>query len=170
MGGGAFSDAVERVQDRQEGKELMVHECDAVGRVLEECQSERLAKLLHQGAVDKLGPQFDGIGCQAPVPHRADTPAGPGVSLQANRIDAQAPRLCQGRQSGYAAAKVLIEAIGRCGKEPTWACTIAELEKARNVNTGVMAPISFGPGVRFSNQKLQIMQADFPTLSFKPVN
>ena len=36
--------------------------------------------------------------------------------------------------------------------------------------TGVMAPISFGPGVRFSNQKLQIMQADFATLSFKPVN
>ena len=58
----------------------------------------------------------------------------------------------------------------RCGKQPTWACTIAELEKTKNVETGIMAPISFGPGVRFSNQKLQIMQADFPTLSFKPVN
>jgi branched-chain amino acid transport system substrate-binding protein len=34
----------------------------------------------------------------------------------------------------------------------------------------VMAPISFGPGVRFSNQKLQIMRADFSTLSFKPVD
>src|SRR5712675_1456763 len=72
--------------------------------------------------------------------------------------------------TGYAAAKVLIAAIGRCGKEPTWACTISELEKTRNVETGVMAPISFGPGVRFSNQKLQIMQAEFSTLSFKPVN
>jgi branched-chain amino acid transport system substrate-binding protein len=39
-----------------------------------------------------------------------------------------------------------------------------------NVETGVMAPISFGPGVRFSNQKLQIMQSEFSTLSFKPVN
>ncbi|MHC2464392.1 ABC transporter substrate-binding protein [Bradyrhizobium embrapense] len=72
--------------------------------------------------------------------------------------------------TGYAAAKVLIAAIERCGKQPTWACTVSELEKTRNVETGVMAPISFGPGVRFSNQKLQIMQADTATLSFKPVN
>jgi branched-chain amino acid transport system substrate-binding protein len=72
--------------------------------------------------------------------------------------------------TGYAAAKVLIAAIERCGKQPTWACTITELEKTKNVETGVMAPISFGPGVRFSNQKLQIMRADFSTLSFKPVD
>jgi len=72
--------------------------------------------------------------------------------------------------TGYAAAKVLIAAIERCGKQPTWACTITELEKTKNVETGVMAPISFGPGVRFSNQKLQIMRADFSTLSFKPAN
>jgi branched-chain amino acid transport system substrate-binding protein len=72
--------------------------------------------------------------------------------------------------TGYAAAKVLIAAIERCGKTPTWACTISELEKTKNVETGVMAPISFGPGVRFSNQKLQIMRADTATLSFRPVN
>jgi branched-chain amino acid transport system substrate-binding protein len=72
--------------------------------------------------------------------------------------------------SGYAAAKVLLGAIERCGKEPTWACTITELEKTKNLETGIMAPISFGTGVRFSNQKLQIMQAEFSTLSFKPVN
>lgn len=71
--------------------------------------------------------------------------------------------------TGYAAAKVLIAAIERCGKQPTWACTISELEKTKNVETGVMAPVSFGPGVRFSNQQLQIMQADAATLSFKPV-
>jgi branched-chain amino acid transport system substrate-binding protein len=71
--------------------------------------------------------------------------------------------------TGYAAAKALIAAIERCGKDVTWACTISELEKTKNVETGVMAPISFGPGIRFSNQKLQIMQADFSTLSFKPV-
>ena len=40
----------------------------------------------------------------------------------------------------------------------------------KNVETGIMAPISFGTGVRFSNQKLQIMQSEFSTLSFKPVN
>jgi branched-chain amino acid transport system substrate-binding protein len=72
--------------------------------------------------------------------------------------------------TGYAAAKVLIAAIERCGKQPTWACTITELEKTKNVETGVMAPISFGAGVRFSNQKLQIMRAETATLSFKPAN
>jgi branched-chain amino acid transport system substrate-binding protein len=72
--------------------------------------------------------------------------------------------------AGYGAAKTLFAAIGRCGKDVSWACTIAELEKTRNLDTGVMAPISFGPGVRFSNQKLQIMQAEFSTLSFKPVD
>lgn len=72
--------------------------------------------------------------------------------------------------TGYAGARVLIAAIERCGQQPTWACTIAELEKTKNFDTGIMAPISFGPGVRFSNQKLQIMQADAATLSFKPVN
>jgi branched-chain amino acid transport system substrate-binding protein len=44
------------------------------------------------------------------------------------------------------------------------------LEKTSNVETGVMGPISFGPGVRFSNQKLKIMQAAFSSLSFKPVD
>lgn len=72
--------------------------------------------------------------------------------------------------AGYAAARTLFDAISRCGKDITWACTIAEIEKTRNLETGVMAPISFGPGVRFSNQKLKIMQADFGTLSYKPVN
>jgi len=47
-----------------------------------------------------------------------------------------------------------------------WACTIAELEKTKNVDTGVMAPISFGPGVRFSNQKAadhagRVLDAEF---------
>ena len=72
--------------------------------------------------------------------------------------------------AGYGAARTLFAAIGRCGKDVSWACTIAELEKTKNLDTGVMAPISFGPGVRFSNQKLQIMQAEFSTLSFKPVD
>ena len=71
---------------------------------------------------------------------------------------------------GYAAAKVLFDAIGRCGKDISWACTITEVEKTKNLDTGVMTPISFGPGVRFSNQKLKIMQAEFTTLSYKPVN
>ncbi len=71
-------------------------------------------------------------------------------------------------ESGYAAGRVLVEAIRRCGKDVTRDCAISEMEKTKNLDTGVMAPISFGPGVRFSSQKVQIMQADFGTLSYKP--
>jgi branched-chain amino acid transport system substrate-binding protein len=71
-------------------------------------------------------------------------------------------------EAGYAAGRLLTEAIRRCGKDVTRDCFIAELEKTQNLETGVMAPISFGPGKRFSGQKVQIMQADFATLSYKP--
>jgi branched-chain amino acid transport system substrate-binding protein len=71
-------------------------------------------------------------------------------------------------ESGYAAGRVLVEAIRRCGKDVTRDCVISELEKTDNFETGVMAPISFGAGKRFSSQKVQIMQADYGTLSYKP--
>ncbi len=72
-------------------------------------------------------------------------------------------------QAGYAAGRVIVEAAKRCGAGLTRDCIIAEIEKTKNLETGVMAPISFGPGQRFSNQKVQIMQADYGTLSYKPV-
>lgn len=71
--------------------------------------------------------------------------------------------------AGYASTRVLIDAMRRCGKNLTWACTIAELEKTKGFESGVMGPISFGPGVRFSSQAVQIMQADHASLSFKPI-
>ena len=71
-------------------------------------------------------------------------------------------------QVGYAAGRVMVEAIRRCGKDVTKDCVIAELEKTKDFETGIMAPITFGAGKRFSDQKVQIMQADFGTLSYKP--
>lgn len=71
--------------------------------------------------------------------------------------------------AGYTSTLILIDAMKRCGKNLTWACTIAELEKTKNFNSGVMGPVSFGPGVRFSSQSVRIMRADHATLSFKPV-
>lgn len=71
--------------------------------------------------------------------------------------------------AGYASTKVLIEAMRRCEKNLTWDCTIAELEKTKDYESGVMGPISFGPGKRFSSQAVRIMRADFGSLSFKPV-
>ncbi len=118
-----------------------------------------------------MGPAGDGIYAVDYVEPFAG-PAGKAFLEKAKPLvsEAEFKGITRYTMTGYAAAKVLIAAIERCGKQPTWACTISELEKTRNVETGVMAPISFGPGVRFSNQKLQIMQADTATLSFKPVD
>lgn len=71
--------------------------------------------------------------------------------------------------AGYASTKVLIQAMRHCEKKLTWDCTIAELEKTQGYESGVMGPISFGPGKRFSSQAVRIMRADFGSLSFKPV-
>lgn len=71
-------------------------------------------------------------------------------------------------EAGYAAGRVLVEAIRGCGKDVTRACVIGQIEKTQNLETGVMAPITFGAGKRFSSQKVQIMRADFATLSYKP--
>jgi branched-chain amino acid transport system substrate-binding protein len=72
--------------------------------------------------------------------------------------------------TSYTGAKVLFEAMRRCGRDLTRECTIAELEKTKGFESGVMTPITFGPGVRFSSQRLQMLRADFGTLSFKLVD
>ena len=100
MSGGLFTYALEHVKDRQEGMKLLVHECNAIGRMFDERQPERFAQLFHQGAVDKLWTQLDGVIRDAPVSHGANPPARLCVSLQANRMDAQAPCLRQGRNTG----------------------------------------------------------------------
>ncbi|MCK1691884.1 ABC transporter substrate-binding protein [Bradyrhizobium sp. 145] len=118
-----------------------------------------------------MGPASDGIYAVDYVEPFAG-PAGKAFLEKAKPLlqDAEFKGINRYTMAGYGAAKTLFGAIGRCGKDVSWACTIAELEKTKDLETGVMAPISFGPGVRFSNQKLQIMQAEYSTLSFKPVD
>jgi branched-chain amino acid transport system substrate-binding protein len=118
-----------------------------------------------------MGPASDGIYAVDYVEPFAG-PAGTAFLEKAKPLlqEAEFKGINRYTMAGYGAARTLFGAIGRCGKDVSWACTIAELEKTKNLETGVMAPISFGPGVRFSNQKLQIMQAEFSTLSFKPVD
>jgi len=118
-----------------------------------------------------MGPASDGIYAVDYVEPFAG-PAGKAFLEKAKPLlqEAEFKGINRYTMAGYGAARTLFAAIGRCGKDVSWACTIAELEKTKNLDTGVMAPISFGPGVRFSNQKLQIMQAEFSTLSFKPVD
>jgi branched-chain amino acid transport system substrate-binding protein len=118
-----------------------------------------------------MGPASDGIYAVDYVEPFAG-PAGKAFLEKAKPLlqEAEFKGINRYTMAGYGAARTLFAAIGRCGKDVSWACTIAELEKTKNLETGVMAPISFGPGVRFSNQKLQIMQAEFSTLSFRPVD
>jgi branched-chain amino acid transport system substrate-binding protein len=71
--------------------------------------------------------------------------------------------------ASYAGAKVLLSAMERCGKELTRACAIKELEKTENFETGAMAPISFGIGKRFSDQKLRIIKNDYTNRKFVPL-
>jgi branched-chain amino acid transport system substrate-binding protein len=118
-----------------------------------------------------MGPASDGIYAVDYVEPFAG-PAGKAFLEKAKPLlqEAEFKGINRYTMAGYGAARTLFGAIGRCGKDVSWSCTIAELERTKNLETGVMAPISFGPGVRFSNQKLQIMQAEFSTLSFKPVD
>jgi branched-chain amino acid transport system substrate-binding protein len=118
-----------------------------------------------------MGPASDGIYAVDDV----EPFAGPAVQAFLAKAklllsEAEFKGINRSTMTGYAAARTLFEAIGRCGKDISWACTIAEIEKTKGLETGVMNPISFGPGVRFSNQKLKIMQAEFATLSYKPVD
>lgn len=121
-------------------------------------------------ALKLMGPASEGIYAVDYVdPDNSETIAA--FSERAKKLVSEAEVKAMNRYTlaGYASTKLLIEAMRRCGKNLTWACTIAEVEKTKNFESGVMGPISFGPGVRFSSQTVRIMRADYGTLSFKPV-
>lgn len=116
------------------------------------------------------GPASDGIFAVDYVEPLAG-PAGKAFLEKAKALlpEADVKAINRYSEAGYATGRVIVEATKRCGAALTRDCMIAEIEKTKNLETGVMAPISFGPGQRFSNQKVQIMQADYGTLSYKPV-
>jgi branched-chain amino acid transport system substrate-binding protein len=121
-------------------------------------------------AVLKLaGPASDGLFAVDYVEPLAG-PVGKAflAKAKATPSDAELKGINRYTQAGYAAGRLLVETVRRCGKDVTRACMIDQLEKTQNLETGVMAPISFGAGKRFSGQKVQIMQADFASLSYKP--
>lgn len=71
--------------------------------------------------------------------------------------------------TGYSAARALFEAIGRCGKNVTWDCTIGELNKLSNLETGAMTPISFSPTNHLAAPKLFLLKADPAAVTYKAV-
>ena len=71
--------------------------------------------------------------------------------------------------TGYASTRALIEAMGKCGKALTWDCTNAELAKVRNLDTGVMTPVSFSPTNHLAAPKLFLLKADPAAVTYKAV-
>jgi ABC-type branched-subunit amino acid transport system substrate-binding protein len=71
-------------------------------------------------------------------------------------------------QTGYAGARVLFEAIKRCGKNLTWDCTNSELAKMQNYDTGVMSPISYSTTNHLAAPTLFLMKSDPANLTYKP--
>ncbi|MFA7556233.1 MAG: ABC transporter substrate-binding protein [Hydrogenophaga sp.] len=71
--------------------------------------------------------------------------------------------------TGYASTRALFNAIGRCGKALTWDCTIAELNKVKDLETGAMTPITFTPSSHLAAPKLFLLKADSATATYKTV-
>jgi branched-chain amino acid transport system substrate-binding protein len=68
--------------------------------------------------------------------------------------------------TGYAAASVLIDALRRAGHDLTADGAVAALEETSDLKIGVMGPISFGKGVRFSNQQVRVLMNDYGESKF----
>lgn len=71
--------------------------------------------------------------------------------------------------SGYMGAKVLFEAMRRCGKALTQECTISQLEQMKDFDTGVSSPVNFSPTQHLSLQQLHLLKGNPTTLAFDPV-
>jgi len=117
-----------------------------------------------------IGPASDGIyAVDYVVPLKSE--AGRKFIEMAKKYlsDEEVGRINRYTMTGYASTRALIGAMKACESDLTWACTIKALEAAPPVETGVLAPLDFPEGKRFSDQKVQIMQADFGALSYQPV-
>lgn len=72
--------------------------------------------------------------------------------------------------TGYAGAKVLFEAMRQCGRELTWDCTIGNLNKIKDFETGVLnSPVSFTPTQHLSMPELKLLKANPATMQFEQV-
>jgi len=60
---------------------------------------------------------------------------------------------------GYNAAKVFVDALKRVQGEPTSEKVVAELERTRGLNTGLMAPITFTADQHAGSQAVSFMRA-----------
>jgi len=70
--------------------------------------------------------------------------------------------------SAYCAAKILVEALGRAGKNVTREKLILALEQMRDFRTGLLPGITFGANRRVGSFKAEIVCVDLASHSFQP--
>jgi ABC-type branched-subunit amino acid transport system substrate-binding protein len=70
--------------------------------------------------------------------------------------------------SAYCAAKILVEALARGGKNVTREKLISTLEQMRNFRTGLLPGITFGANRRVGSFKAEIVCVDLASHSFQP--
>ncbi|HEY2233703.1 MAG TPA: ABC transporter substrate-binding protein [Candidatus Angelobacter sp.] len=70
--------------------------------------------------------------------------------------------------SAYCAAKILVEALARAGKNVTREKLISTLEQMRDFRTGLLPGITFGANRRVGSFKAEIVCVDLASHSFQP--
>lgn len=116
-----------------------------------------------------IGPASNGIyAVDYVTPIKSDAGAA-FLELAAKYLtEDEVKRVNRYTMTGYTSTRILIDAMKTCAADLTWACTIKAMSEGAPVDAGVMAPAGFAGG-RFTNSPVAIMQADFATLSYAPV-
>jgi len=72
--------------------------------------------------------------------------------------------------TGYIATSIMIEAIRRCGDEPTRACAVEQMESGEAFDThGITLPLDFAPDRHISATAVRVLQVDPEAGSLTPV-
>lgn len=72
--------------------------------------------------------------------------------------------------TGYVAARIMIEAIRRCGDEPTRACAVEQMESGEPFDTnGITLPLDFAPDRHISATAVRVLKVDPVAATLTPV-
>ncbi len=72
--------------------------------------------------------------------------------------------------TGYVATRIMIEAIRRCGAEPTRACAVEKMESGEPFETaGITLPLTFAPDRHISATAVRVLKVDPKAGSVTPV-
>jgi branched-chain amino acid transport system substrate-binding protein len=107
--------------------------------------------------IDLMGEAAPGV-ISADYVVEFDDPAGQRFLEKANKYltPAEVKQLNRNSISGYVGLMLMADAIKRCGQDVTRACVIKQLEETKDLDVdGLMTPITYGPGKRLADTKMQ---------------